>query len=196
MDLSEPMNFNNMKLAYILFDGATWLDFIGVYDPISRLKVMNYIPDLTWDFCAITNTCADDLGLTILPNKIKNDLSPYDAIIVPGGRGTRQLVKDMAFINWISSAKDVPWKISVCTGSLLLGAAGFLKSKKATTHFDEYETLAQYGASVSMDRIVEDGKLVTAGAVSSSIDLGLFLCNKWSGPDAADKIRFKMHYRG
>ncbi|MFI5156960.1 MAG: hypothetical protein ACHQEM_12280, partial [Chitinophagales bacterium] len=79
-----------MKLAYILFNGATWLDFIGVYDPISRLKLMNYLPDLTWDLCATTKTCTDDLGLSILPTKIKNDLSGYDAIIVPGGRGTRK----------------------------------------------------------------------------------------------------------
>jgi cyclohexyl-isocyanide hydratase len=185
-----------MKLAYILFNGATWLDFIGVYDPISRLKLMNYLPDLSWDLCAITKTCADDFGLSILPTKIKNDLSGYDAIIVPGGRGTRKLVNDEFFIDWISSARNTPWKISICTGSLLLGAAGFLKGKKATTHFDEYDTLAQYGANVMKDRIVEDGQVITAGAVSSSLDLGLYLCNKWSGPDAAEKIRIKMHYRG
>src|SRR5678816_4958805 len=114
-----------MKIAYIIFNGVTWLDLIGVYDPVSRLKSMNYIPDLTWDICSYTGNAKDNFGLEVIPHTIKQPLSGYDAIIVPGGFGTRQLLLDNDFIAWIKTAKDATYKISICTGSLILGAAGF-----------------------------------------------------------------------
>jgi transcriptional regulator GlxA family with amidase domain len=185
-----------MKLAYIIFEGITWLDFIGIYDPLSRLKSLNYLPDLSWDVCSYTETVKDTFGLEIKPTKIKTSLSDYDAIIVPGGFGTRQLQFDAGFIDWIKTAEAVNYKISICTGSLILGAAGFLKNKRATTNFAEYEALKPYCAKVSTERIVEDDNVITAGAVSASIDLGLFLCNKWASPQAVEEIRKRMDYRG
>lgn len=183
-----------MKIAYIIFDGVTWLDFIGVYDAVSRLKSMGFMKDLSWDICSYTETASDNFGLKIIPDLIKQQLDTYDAIIVPGGHGTRNLVKDTDFLNWIGTAKDVEYKMSVCTGSLILGAAGFLKSKRATTNFLEYETLRPYCAEVLTDRLVIDGNIITAGAVSSSLDLGLYLCEKWSGPAARAEIQKRMDY--
>lgn len=185
-----------MKIAYIVFNGITWLDFIGIYDPISRLKALKYIPELEWDVCAFTNTVIDSFGLEIVPHKVKNDLSNYDVIIVPGGFGTRDLQSDTAFIAWLLTAETVKTKASICTGSLLLGAAGFLKNKKATTNYQSYLELEPYCKEVVEERIVEDEGIITAGAVSSSLDLGLFLCKKWSGTIAAEEIRKKMDYRG
>ena len=185
-----------MKLAYIIFDGITWLDLIGIYDPLSRLKSMNYLPGLSWDICSYSATAKDNFGLEIKPTKIKSSLADYDAIIVPGGHGTRQLQFDKGFIDWIKTAEPVKYKISVCTGSLILGAAGFLKDKTATTHFSEYDALRAYCAKVLKERIVEDGNIITAGAVTASIDLGLFLCNKWAGKEAAQEIRKRMDYHG
>lgn len=185
-----------MKIAYIIFDGITWLDFIGVYDPISRLKSLNYIPDLKWDICSYTESAKDNFGLEIKATKIHQALVGYDAIILPGGFGTRQLQFDIDFIAWIKTTNDVAYKISICTGSLILGAAGFLVGKKATTNYQEYEALRPYCKEVCKDRIVEDGNVITAGAVSASIDLGLYLCNKWSGQNAREEIRKKMDYHG
>jgi len=185
-----------MKIAYIVFDGITLLDFIGAYDPISRLRSIQFMPNLTWDICAITPEVKDSFGLTIKAGKVKNDLSGYDVIIVPGGSGIRTLVNNKAFIGWLQTAAAVPLKCSVCTGSLLLGAAGFLQGKKATTHFNQYETLAQFGCTVLHDKIVDDGNLVTAGAVSSSLQLGLYLASKWCGPDAEQAIRKWMDFAG
>jgi transcriptional regulator GlxA family with amidase domain len=185
-----------MKLAYIIFNGITWLDFIGIYDPLSRLKSMNYLSDLSWDICSYSETAKDNFGLEIKPTKIKNPLADYDAIIIPGGYGTRQLQPDTGFIDWIKTSDKVKYKISICTGSLILGAAGFLKNKTATTNFNNYEDLKLYCSKVSTDRIVEDSNTITAGAVSASIDLGLFLCNKWAGKDAAKEIRKRMDYHG
>lgn len=185
-----------MKLAYIVFDNITWLDLIGVYDSVSRLKGRGYLPDLEWDICALSSPIADNYGLPMLPTKTGGTLESYDAIIVPGGIGTRTLQHDHDFIVWLRTASKHAYKISICTGSLLLGAAGFLKDKKATTHFLEYETLKDYCREVVTDRIVEDGNIITAGAVASSLDLGLFLCNKWAGAEAAAEIRKRMDYRG
>jgi len=185
-----------MKLAYILFNGVTWLDFIGVYEPLTKLKTLNFLPDLEWDTCSFTQTDTDIFGLEFKPSKIKNSLGEYDAVIIPGGIGTRQLQFDQDFIAWIRTAGSVKFKISICTGSLILGAADFLKGKLATTHFQEYENLKPYCKKVLTDRIVEDHDTITAGAVSASLDLGLYLCDKWAGPEAAKEVRRRMDYHG
>lgn len=185
-----------MKIAYIIFNEITLLDFIGIYDPISRLKSLNYLPDLTWETCSFTETIKDSFGLEIKPDKVKNSLAEYDAIIIPGGFGTRELLFNKEFIDWIKTAEKTTYKISICTGSLILGASGFLEGKKATTNFQEYESLKKYCNQVVEDRIVEDGNVITSGAVSASIDLGLYLCEKWSGEKAKNEIRKKMDYHG
>jgi len=157
---------------------------------------MNYLPDLTWDICSYTNTTTDNFGLEIKPDKIQNSLYDYDAIIIPGGLGTRQLQFDTEFLNWIKTAKPTSYKISICTGSLISGAAGFLKDKKATTNYAEYETLRKYCKEVIEEKIVEDENTITAGAVTAAIDLGLYLCNKWAGQKAENEIRRRMDYHG
>ena len=159
-----------MKIAYIVFDGITWLDLIGIYDPISRLKA-HYLPELTWDVCSLTKTVQDNHGLSMSATKVNTTLNGYDVLIVPGGVGTRTLIHHQPFINWIKTAQAATHKISICTGSLILGAAGFLKDKIATTHFGEYETLKPYCREVRTERIIEDGDVITAGAVAASIDL-------------------------
>ena len=185
-----------MKIAYILFDGITWLDFIGVYDPVSRLKSLNYLPNLTWDICSFTDTVSDNFGLEIRPTKIRESLKDYDAIIIPGGFGTRKLQFEKDFLNWIRTADTVKYKISICTGSLILGASGFLKGRIATTNYQEYEALKPYCKEVLKDRMVEDDNVITAGAVSASIDLGLYLCEKWAGQNAKNEIKKRMDYNG
>lgn len=185
-----------MKIAFVVFNGITWLDMVGFYDPITRLKSMKYLPELSLDLCSFTETVIDTFGLEVRPHKVKTSLAGYDVLFVPGGWGTRQLQYQQDFMEWIQTAEQLSLKVSVCTGSLLLGAAGFLKDRKATTNFQEYETLKKYCREVVPDRIVEDGNIITAGAVSSSIDLGLYLCEKWAGAKATEEIRKRMDYRG
>ncbi len=185
-----------MRIAYVIFDGITWLDFIGIYDPLSRLKSMNYLPDLSWEVCALQGLAKDNFDLEIKPSKIGEPLADYDAVFLPGGHGTRHLQFDAEFISWIRTAENVSWKLSVCTGSLILGAAGFLKEKSATTNYSEYDTLKPYCKKVLKQKIVEDGNIITAGAVTSSIDLGLYLCEKWAGTEAALEIKKRMDYDG
>ena len=185
-----------MNLAYIIFNGITWLDLVGLYEPVSKLKSRNYLPGLQWDICSYTDRAEDIFGFSVNPSKIKHPLNVYDAIIVPGGIGTRQLQYDKEFLDWIRTARDCEYKISICTGSLILGAAGFLKDKKATTNFQEYDALKPYCTEVVTERIVDDHKTITAGAVSSSIDLGLYLCGLWAGEEAKEDIRRRIDYHG
>lgn len=187
-------NIQQMKIAYILFDGITLLDFIGIYDPIARIKSKGFMEDISWDLCGTTDVIQDSFGLKVGIDKIKPDLSDYQMVIIPGGFGTRKLQFDESFIKWIKTAKDIDYKVSICTGSLILGAAGFLNDKVATTNFNEYQTLEKYCGSVSKDRIVEDGNVITAGAVASSLDLGLYICEKLVGKTNTEVIRKSMDY--
>jgi len=184
-----------MTIAFIIFNDMTLLDFSGVYDVLSRIKLLKLKADFSWEICSYTDLVRDNHGLRIVPDKVRIDLSGYDAIIVPGGFGTRSLQNDENFLTWLRTAKEVKYKISVCTGSLLLGAAGFLKGKKATTNFNSYESLEPFCLQVVKERIVEDKNIITSGAVSSSIDLGLYLCEKWVGKEAKEKIKQMIDYK-
>ncbi len=183
-----------MKIAFIVFDNLTTLDFVGFHDPITRLKTMGYLPDLEWSVCAQTPEVTDGTGLRLNVDEIYQPLEGYDMIFIPGGMGTRSLKDDEEFIDWIRTATPCRYKVSVCTGSLILGAAGFLEGKNATTHPAAYDLLAAYTPKVVRERIVDEGDLITGGGVSSSIDLGLYLCERFAGTEARRKIQKQMDY--
>jgi cyclohexyl-isocyanide hydratase len=184
-----------MQIAFIIFDGLTALDFVGVYDPLTRLKSMNFMPELSWDICARTRTVTDDRHLRFTATRVNEPLNDYDAIVVAGGYGTRTLRHDAAFIAWLQTAARCPLKTSVCTGALLLGAAGLLKDRRATTHPSAYADLQTYCAAVEQARIVADGDVVTAGGVTAGIDLGLYLVERFAGADARVRIARQMDYQ-
>jgi transcriptional regulator GlxA family with amidase domain len=118
-----------MKVAFMIFDGMTALDFIGFYEPVTQLKTMNFLPDLEWEVCSRTAEVHDDKGLTIWASRIEETLEGYDLIFLPGGRVVRTLKDDASFIEWIRSARSCRYKVSVCTGALILGAAGVLRGQ-------------------------------------------------------------------
>lgn len=186
-----------MNLAFLIYQGMTALDFIGMYDPVTRLKTMGFMPDLQWDICANAPQVSDHNGLYFIPTKLSESLSNYDAILVPGGitKNINKLIETTNFIEWLKTAVSCPLKISVCTGSLLLGEAGFLQSKKATTHPNSFHELQKYCDTVLDHRIVEDGDTITARGVTSSIDLGLYLCEKFAGSEVKERIRIQMDYQ-
>lgn len=183
-----------MKIAYILFDKMTTLDFVGFYEAVSWLKILNAKEDVSWDLCAIHEEITDDRGMTIKIKHISPDLSKYDLIFIPGGMSTRELRYDTEFVSWIQSARDVEYKVSVCTGALLLGAAGFLTGKMATTNPSAYELLIPYCTEVVKARIVRDGNIFTGGGVSASIDLGLYLVESLTNTDVTETIKKMMDY--
>ena len=183
-----------MKTAFIIFDQMTALDLIGVYDPLTRLKSMNFVPEFNWQICAFTEEVSDDKGLRFAPDTVAVSLSEYDMIVVPGGFGTRSLQHDKAFMDWLRSADPVKLKTSVCTGALLLGSAGFLTGKRATTHPNAFNELKPYCDAVVDQRVVDEGGVVTARGVTSSIDLGLHLVERLAGSEARVGIAKQMDY--
>lgn len=183
-----------MKTAFIIFDQMTALDLIGAYDPLTRLKSMNILPDFEWDICAFTEEVTDDKGLRLSPDIVGQSLGGYDLIFVPGGFGTRSLQFDAGFTGWLKTASPVKLKVSVCTGALLMGAAGFLAGKRATTHPSAFEQLEPYCETVVNQRVVDEGEVITGGGVSSSIDLGLHLVERLAGSDARTIIAKQMDY--
>ncbi len=183
-----------MKIAFVLYEGLTLLDFIGVYDPLTRLRTMGFLPDLEWDLCAFSETAADPSGLGLTPIRNPPSLAGYDLLIVPGGSGSRRLTTDQAFLAWLRTAASLPRLASVCTGALLLAAAGFLEGKYAATHPDSAQELEAMGVKYLAARLVEDGNILSAGGVTAGIDLGLHLCRQLAGDSAAKKIRRQMDY--
>ena len=183
-----------MKAAFVLFDNMTTLDFVGFYDAVTRLKTMKFMDDFAWKLCARSSTVTDDRGLKISVDSVGESLAGYDLLFIPGGFGTRPLQHDQAFVDWIKTAQDVKLKTSVCTGSLLLGAAGFLKGKRATTHPGAYQELEPYCATVLQQRIVDEGPVITGGGVSTSIDLGLHVVQRLVGAEARARIAKQMDY--
>lgn len=183
-----------MKTAFVIFDGMTALDFIGAYDPLTRLKSMQLVSNFEWDVCALAEEVADDKGIAFTPSVIAGSLAAYDLIVVPGGYGTRTLQHDKAFVDWLRTSEPVKLKVSVCTGSLLLGAAGFLKGRRATTHPSAFEALKPYCAEVVDERVVDEGEIVTARGVTSAIDLGLYLVERLAGVEARRRVAKQMDY--
>ena len=183
-----------MNAAFIVFDGMTTLDFIGVYDPLTRLRSMGFLPQFSWEVCALSAVVRDDHGLEMSVTRVGKSLVDFDLVIVAGGYSTRSLIKDQSFLDWLRTAQSVPLKASVCTGSLLLGAAGFLTGRTATTHHSALNLLDPFCSRVVTDRIVDDGDVITAGGVSASLDLGLHLVDRLAGREARNTIAQQMEY--
>lgn len=183
-----------MKAALIVFDGMTALDFFGFYDPVTRLKSMAIGPAFEWRLCARSPQVADDRGARLAADSVGEDLGGFDLLFVPGGFGTRALQHERAFVEWIATAAPASLKVSVCTGALLLGAAGFLRGRRATTHPNAYGELAPYCATVLDERVVDEGDVITARGVASSIDLGLHVVERLAGAEARARVAKQMDY--
>ncbi len=183
-----------MKVAFVVFDGMTALDFVGIYDCITRLKSMGFMPALSWEICALSDQVSDDHGLQVASTWTSRPLESFDMLVVPGGLGTRRLQHDGDFTEWLKSGESASLKVSVCTGALLMGAAGFLTGRRATTHPSAYGELEPYCREVVSERVVEDGDIITARGVSSSIDAGLYVVSRLEGEEVRRKIARQMDY--
>lgn len=183
-----------MRIAYVMFDGMTTLDMAGVHEVLPWMLVLGAKPDLSWDFCSNKDQITDDRGLKIKIDHVYPDLSRYDLVFVTGGMPTRQLRHDEEFVAWLRTAREDAYKASVCTGALLLGAAGFLQGKRATTNPSAYDLLAPYCAEVVRERCVKDGNLFTGGAAATSVEVGLHLAEELTDAAFARRIGEKIGF--
>jgi putative intracellular protease/amidase len=180
-----------MDVAIPIFDGITALDAIGPYEVLSRL------PDTRVDFIA-KEPGPKRTGngmLTLIADRALSDVPHPEVVVVPGGRGTRPLMRDQELLTWLRAAHEsTQWTTSVCTGALLLGAAGLLDGLEATTHWRLLDRLAELGATPVSRRVVEQGKVITAAGVSSGIDMALTLAARIAGEDVARAIQLAIEY--
>ncbi|MUT64680.1 DJ-1/PfpI family protein [Paenibacillus sp. NEAU-GSW1] len=183
-----------MKMAFVLFDDMTTLDFSGFHNAVTWLKRRNIMEDLSWEFCSNKKEIKDDRGMVIQADRVLPNLSEYDLIFIPGGAATRQLIHDHNFVDWIRTAKEVKYKVSVCTGALVLGAAGFTKDKTVTTNPLALDELEPYCKEVVKARVMRDGDLFTGGGITASIDLGLYFIEALASKEAAQEIQLYMDY--
>jgi putative intracellular protease/amidase len=180
-----------MKVAIPLYDRFTALDAVGPYEVVQRLPGA----EITWLASAPGPVRTDTGQLALLADAAFEDLPDPAIVIVPGGTGTDAVLDDERLVGWIRRAHETSqWTTSVCTGSLLLGAAGILDGLEATCHWLDMDSLERYGARPTGRRVVEQGKVITAAGVSSGIDMGLLLAAKVGGPEIAQAIQLGIEY--
>ena len=180
-----------MQLAILLFDQFTTLDAVGPYEVLSRL------PDAETVFVAEqAGPVTNDVGnLSLVATKTLAEVPSPDLVLVPGGPGQVRLMSDGPVHEWLRAAdRTSTWTTSVCTGSLILAAAGLLTGRRATTHWFAVDQLPGLGAIVADQRVVFDGKYVTAAGVSSGIDMALSLAGRIGGDDLAQLLQLGIEY--
>jgi transcriptional regulator GlxA family with amidase domain len=180
-----------MEIAILLFDRLTALDAIGPYEVLSR------IPNATVKFAGREpGPIRTDNGTLALVADYKIDqVSRPDIIVVPGGPGQTALMDDEDVLSWLRQAHQTSrWTTSVCTGSLILGAAGLLKGLKATSHWLAYDVLRSLGALPSPERVVIEGKIITSAGVSAGIDMALTLVARECDEEMAKSIQLSIEY--
>lgn len=180
-----------MQVAYLLYDQMTALDITGPYE------VLAAIPGTDSVFVAERKgSVRDERGALALVAECTLDEVPApDVVVVPGGFGTRVLLKRDPVLVWLRKVHETSsWTASVCLGSLLLAAAGLLNDVPATTHWLGQEELASLGARPVRERVVQSGKIITAAGVSSGIDMALRLVALMHGPDLAQAIQLGIEY--
>ncbi|MFC9126347.1 DJ-1/PfpI family protein [Streptomyces sp. NPDC057099] len=180
-----------MQIAIVLYDRFTALDAVGPYETLGRL------PDAETVFVAErTGPVRNETGnLALIADRTLADVPNPDIVVVPGGPGQEALMAHEPLLGWLRAADaGTAWTTSVCTGSLLLAAAGLLRGRRATSHWLTLEELKRYGAEPTGERVVTDGKYVTAAGVSSGIDMGLTLLGRIAGDDHAQMVQLATEY--
>jgi transcriptional regulator GlxA family with amidase domain len=180
-----------VKTAILIFDGLTALDAIGPYE------VLRSVPG--WEVAFVSKsrgevrTDSGHLGLSA--DLALEEANEADVVLVPGGAGNRPLLEDEEVLDWLRQIdRGTKWTTSVCTGSLVLGAAGLLEGKRATGHWLYLDPLRAYGADPVGGRFVEDGKVITAAGVSAGIDMALHLVSREAGVEVAQAVQLAIEY--
>jgi putative intracellular protease/amidase len=180
-----------VDIAIYIFEKLTALDAIGPYEVLQRL------PGAKVKFVgAERGPIRTEQGmLGVVRDYSRDEITGADILVVPGGIGTRPLIEDEPTLEWIRAIDaGSTWTTSVCTGSLLLGAAGLLQGKRATSHWAALEMLELFGATPTSERVVEQGKIITAAGVSSGIDMALRLAAHVAGDEVAQAIQLGIEY--
>ena len=177
-------------IVFVLFDGVTQLDFTAPAQVLSRL------PDARVTAASATRApIQTGCGFSILPTATFAETDPADLLCVPGGAGVADALGDRATIDFVTAqAAGARYVTSVCTGAFILGAAGLLRDKRATTHWVYTDLLALVGADYVADRVVVDGATITGGGVTAGLDFALTVAAQVAGPERAQSIQLSLEY--
>ncbi|WP_230686905.1 DJ-1/PfpI family protein [Catellatospora vulcania] len=179
-------------VAVLLYPGFTALDAVGPYEVLARL------PDTRVVFVGrqAGAVVADTGALTMVAERAMDELREPDVVVIPGGlQGSFAAAADAGYVDWVRTAHVTStWTTSVCTGALMLGAAGILRGQTATTHWAAKDYLARYGATYVSERVVENDRVMTAAGVSAGIDMGLRLAAHLAGPALAGAVQLSIEY--
>lgn len=180
-----------MRVAILLFDRVTALDAVGPYEVLQRLPGAEVVFP-----AARPGPQATDGALALVADAALEDVPAADVLVVPGGWGTRALLEDGPLLDWVRRVHaTTTWTASVCTGSLLLAAAGLLDGREAATHWRATDLLARLGARPVDRRVVDSGdRILTAAGVSSGIDMALTLAARLAGDDVAKAVQLAIEY--
>ncbi|WP_282819473.1 DJ-1/PfpI family protein [Curtobacterium flaccumfaciens] len=181
---------DDIRIAFLLFPHLTQLDLTGPAQVLSR------VPGARVEYVAATlDPVPSDCGLALVPTVTIRDAGPADVLVVPGGDGAFDAMLDPDVVAFVRrQAEHATWITSVCTGAFVLGAAGLLAGRRATTHWASKPMLEAFGAQPVDARIARDGAVVTAAGVSAGIDMALWLAAELAGRPAAEAIQLQIEY--
>ncbi len=180
-----------MEITFLLFDGITPLDAIGPFEVLGRLPGAEV--KLVGKKAGEYRTRGQSLAM--IADYALSDVPAPDILVVPGGAGADATAEDKDVTDWVARVHETTtWTTSVCTGALILGAAGVLKGLRATTHWRAMDDLAAFGAQPTTQRVVRQGKVITAAGVSSGIDMALTLAAEIAGEEVAKAIQLGIEY--
>lgn len=180
----------HLNIGSVIFPDLDQVDLTGPHEVLSRL------PDSTWRLYGRSlEPVADMKGLRILPDALLEDAPQLDVLQIPGGFGVDAAMQDPVLMEWIArQARGAQMVFTVCTGSLLLGATGLLRGRRATTHWASHHLLPLLGITPVNERVVEDGPFVTAAGVTSGFDGALHVAARLRGEAVAQGIQLYMQY--
>jgi cyclohexyl-isocyanide hydratase len=179
-----------MQIAFLLFPGVTQLDLTGPAQFLSRLPGARL--DLVWE---TRDPVMTDAGFAIVPTATFAEMPTADLLCIPGGMGVAEVIDHPAALDWVRTiGANAQWVTSVCTGAMVLGAAGLLRGYKATTHWAWHDMLALFGAEPVAARTVFDRNRVTGGGVTAGIDFALALMARIAGEDVARAVQLALEY--
>jgi transcriptional regulator GlxA family with amidase domain len=178
-----------LHIVFVLYPGVTHLDFTGPHQFLVRT------PDAEVTAASLGGRDIEAEGLTLTKLADLAGVERCDVLCIPGGFGTTAAMQDEAFMAEVRRLGALArYKTSVCTGSLILGAAGFLKGRRAATHWAWRELLPMFGAIVSEERVARDGDVITGGGVTAGIDFALVMLEELAGRDFAEAIQLGLEY--
>jgi transcriptional regulator GlxA family with amidase domain len=184
-----------MQIIFLFYDGMTALDAVGPHEILSRLPNTTVRRVAKQTGPIKTGSIKTDSGLILTADYSISEVSQGDVLCIPGAGNATTLREYPEILEWIRTIHATTrWTTSVCTGSLILGASGLLSGLRATTHWAVLDRLPIWGAVPVQNRIVEDGKIMTAAGVSAGIDMALTLAAKISGQDVAESLQLGIEY--